>query len=257
MHFVGVIPARYESSRLPGKALIDLAGKPMIQWVYERCLQASVLREVWVATDDERIMAAVERFGGRAMMTDSAHHSGTDRVAEVARRLAGDVFVNIQGDEPLISPATVDAVCRPFQEDPTVRAATARVALGSRLEAESPHVVKVVTDRFGRALYFSRAAIPFPRDGSGHFFKHIGIYGYRREFLLELDRLQPSPLEGSERLEQLRFLENGVPVQVVTVQEDSLGVDTPQDVDRVRPILQNMETRSCTPLEDRNQGGRV
>ncbi len=256
MRFVGVIPARYESSRLPGKALIDLAGKPMIQWVYERCCQAAALQEVWVATDDARILAAVERFGGRAMMTGSAHRSGTDRVAEAAGKLPGDVFINIQGDEPLISPATVDAICQPFLDDPTVRTTTARIALSSQ-EAESPHVVKVVTDRFSRALYFSRAAIPFPRDGAAHFFKHIGIYGYRRQFLLELDRLLPSPLESSEKLEQLRFLENGIPIHVVTVLEDSLGVDTPQDVDRVIPILQNRGTRSSRRLEDRNQGGRV
>lgn len=244
MRFVGVVPARYQSIRLPGKALIEIAGKPLVQWVYERSCEASFLDEVWVATDDRRIQAAVERFGGKALMTSEEHRSGTDRVAEAASRIEADVYVNIQGDEPLISPSTVDAVCVPFTRDRDVQLTTASVLISRLEEAASPHVVKVVSDEQGRALYFSRAAIPHPRNPPASFFKHLGIYAYRRDLLLALGALRPSRLEKTEGLEQLRFLENGVPIRVVEVENDSLGVDTPEDVERVRPILQNRASGS-------------
>ena len=239
MHFVGVIPARLNSTRLPGKPLLEIAGKPLVQWVYLRARQASRLDEVIVATDDERVFSAVEAFGGSVLMTRADHVSGTDRVAEVAQSVEADVFVNIQGDEPLISPATIDQVCTPFERDSEIQVTTARFEITDPEEIESPHVVKVVVNRQDRALYFSRAAIPY-RRGHGPVYKHLGIYGYRREFLHILSELKSSTLEETERLEQLRLLENGIPVHVVEVQEDSLGVDTHEDIDRVRPLLENV-----------------
>ncbi len=239
MRFIGVIPARYASSRFPGKAIIKIAGKTLIQWVYERVCQACCLDDVVVATDDERILQVVEVFGGKVMMTRSGHISGTDRVAEVAESLPGDIFVNIQGDEPLIAPDTIEAVCAPFEDNPEIQVTTARVKITDSREVESPHAVKVVVNGRGQALYFSRSRIPYPRRPTS-FYKHLGIYAYRRDFLLALSELKPSPLENIEGLEQLRFLENGISVRVVEVREDSWGVDTIEDVDRVRPLLENM-----------------
>jgi 3-deoxy-manno-octulosonate cytidylyltransferase (CMP-KDO synthetase) len=238
MRFVGVIPARFCSTRLPGKPLLSIAGKPLIQWVYESASRARSLERVIVATDDLRIICAVEAFGGEARITRSDHLSGTDRVAELAAAIEADVFINVQGDEPLIAPATIDSVCAPFVDDPDLQIATARIRIADPQEAENPHVVKVVTDRDGRALYFSRSPIPYTRRAPAEFFRHIGIYGYRRDFLRALSSLRPSPLEYTEALEQLRFLENGYRVQVVEVSEDSLGIDTPEDVERVRPLLE-------------------
>ncbi len=212
----------------------------MIQWVYERSIQAACLAEVVVATDDARILDVVRRFDGRAMMTSPAHESGTDRVAEVAARIESDVFINVQGDEPLISPKTIDAVCQPFAADPKLLMSTARVELFEASEIETPHNVKVVTDRSGRALYFSRHPIPYVRGESGRHFKHLGVYGYRRELLQRLAEIPVSELERSERLEQLRFLDSGISIQVVTVEEDSVGVDTAEDLERVRPLLENL-----------------
>lgn len=239
MRFVGVIPARYNSSRIPGKPLIEIAGRPMIQWVYDRAGQASGLAEVIVATEDERVLRTVEDFGGRALMTRSDHQSGIDRVAEVAETVQGDVFVNIQGDEPLISADTIERVCSPFEGDPRVQVTTARVEITDPEEINNPHVVKVVTNDQGRALYFSRAPIPYLRNEPGSVYKHLGIYGYRREFLRMLSKLKPSKLEKVEALEQLRLLENGIPIQVVEVTKDSVGVDTLEDLERVRPLLEN------------------
>lgn len=239
MRFVGVIPARLTASRLPGKPLIEIAGKPLVQWVYDQACQAAFLNEVMVATDDEKVFQVVEGFGGKARMTRADHISGTDRVAEVAAVVAADVFINIQGDEPALSPATIDGVCAPFQDDPELQVATARVEISDLADIESPHVVKVVVDAQDRALYFSRSVVPYPRRLPATFYKHLGIYGYRREFLLGLPCLKPSRLERTEGLEQLRFLENGVTIKVVQVKEDSIGVDTPEDVERVRPLLEN------------------
>ena len=212
----------------------------MIQWVYERSSQARLLADVVVATDDAGLLEVVRNFGGRALMTSRRHGSGTDRVAEVAGLLDSDVFVNIQGDEPLISPNTIDAVCQPLIEDPGLLVSTACVELHEASEIATPHNVKVVTDRMGKALYFSRHPIPYQWEGSGRHFKHLGIYGYRRELLLRLPDMAASELERAERLEQLRFLEAGIEIRVVTVQENSVGVDTEADLERVRPFLENL-----------------
>ena len=239
MRFVSVIPARFDSSRLPGKPLLEVAGKPLIRWVYERAREALRVDEVMVATDDGRVQESVLSFGGTAVMTSRDHRSGTDRVAEVAREIEADVFVNIQADQPLISPATIDQVCTPFEEDGQIQVTTARVEITDPASIESPHVVKVVVDGRERALYFSRSVIPYPRRESGKYYKHIGIYAYRRELLLNLERLKPSELEEVESLEQLRWLENGIPIEVVEVYEDSQGVDIYDDIERVRPLLEN------------------
>lgn len=243
MHFVGVIPARFNSTRLPGKPLLEIAGKSLVQWVYERARQASRLDDIIVATDDERIFRAVEGFNGKVVMTSADHPSGTDRVAEVAQSIQADVFINIQGDEPLISPETIDSVCAPFERDADIQVTTACVEITDPEEINSPHAVKVVCNRQGWALYFSRATIPH-RRGVGPVYKHLGIYGYRRDFLRMFSSLEVSPLEKIERLEQLRLLENGIPVHVVEVQQDSLGVDTDEDIERVRPLLENEASRS-------------
>ena len=244
MRFVGVVPARFASTRLPGKPLLEIAGKPLIQWVYEAASQATCLERVVVATDDERIFRTVLAFGGQVMMTRSDHQSGTDRVAEIAACLDADVFVNVQGDEPLMAAGTIESVCKPFTLNPALQVSTARIRITDPEEARKPQVVKVVTDAAGRALYFSRSLIPFPRREPATWYKHIGIYAYRRQFLLALQDLKPSPLETAECLEQLRFLENGHVIEAVEVTEESLGIDTPEDLERVRPLLQNRPTAS-------------
>jgi len=217
----------------------------MIQWVHQRARQASRLDDIIVATDDERIFRAVEGFEGKAVMTSADHPSGTDRVAEVAQSIEGDVFINIQGDEPLIPTETIDSVCAPFERDADIQVTTACVQISDPAEVNSPHAVKVVFDPQGRALYFSRATIPH-RRGVGSVYKHLGIYGYRRDFLRVFSSLPVSPLEKIERLEQLRLLENGIPIHVVEVPQDSLGVDTDEDLDRVRPLLENEASGSRT-----------
>ena len=239
MRFAGVIPARYASTRLPGKPLIEIGGKTLVQWVYLRALESARLDRVLVATDDERILRSVRSWGGHAVMTSDRHRSGTERVAEVAQGIEADVFINLQCDEPALPPATIDRVCACFDEDPEVQVATACVPIPDPEKALDPNVVKVVTDSTGRALYFSRAPIPFAREGKAPFFKHLGIYGYRRRLLLNLSRLRPSPLEEIEKLEQLRFLENRIPIRVAAVDEDSVGVDTQEDLERVRPFFEN------------------
>ena len=211
----------------------------MIQWVYDRASQASSLAEVLVATEDERVLRTVEDFGGRALMTRSDHLSGLDRVAEVTEAIQGDVFVNIQGDEPLIAVDTIEKICSPFEGNARVQVTTARVEITDPEEINNPNVVKVVSNEQGRALYFSRAPIPYSRNQPGSIYKHLGIYGYRREFLGMLSKLRPSKLEEIEALEQLRLLENGIPIQVIEVAQDSVGVDTLEDLDRVRPLLEN------------------
>jgi 3-deoxy-manno-octulosonate cytidylyltransferase (CMP-KDO synthetase) len=238
---VGVIPARYASSRFPGKALAELCGRPLVQHVVERAGRAQMLDEVLVATDDRRIEAAVRGFGGRAVMTSPDHPSGTDRIAEVVRDLRCDLVVNIQGDEPLLDPAMVDAAVAPLAEDATIAMGTLARPMGPD-EATDPAKVKVVLDRQGFALYFSRAQIPFLRDGAAPgeaspFLLHIGLYVYRRETLLRLAGLPPSPLEERERLEQLRALEHGIRIRVVVAEHDSFGVDTPADLERVRRMM--------------------
>jgi 3-deoxy-manno-octulosonate cytidylyltransferase (CMP-KDO synthetase) len=238
---VVVIPARYESTRLPGKPLADLHGQPMIQRVYERARLARDVDRVVVATDDERIRAAVAAFGGEVVMTHRAHRTGTDRIAEVAASLDAEVIVNVQGDLPLLDPAMVEAAVAPLRDEGGLPMATIKTAIHSHAELENPNVVKVVTDRDGYALYFSRSPLPCHRDGAarggplGH--KHIGLYAYRRDFLLSFARLSPTPLEQAEQLEQLRALEWGFRIRVAEVAAASIEVDTPADLDRARAAL--------------------
>lgn len=238
---VGIIPARYASSRFPGKALADLAGKPMVQHVVERAMRASLLDEVLVATDDSRIAEAVQRFGGTARMTSPTHPSGTDRIAEVVRDLACDLVVNIQGDEPLIDPAVIDQAVKPLADDSSIDMGTLARPMGLD-EAADPGKVKVVVDRRGFALYFSRSRIPYIRDDrppptARPYLLHMGLYVYRRETLLRLAALPPTPLEERERLEQLRALEHGIRIRVVVAEHESFGVDTPADLERVRRLV--------------------
>jgi 3-deoxy-manno-octulosonate cytidylyltransferase (CMP-KDO synthetase) len=239
---IAVIPARFDSTRFPGKPLVDLHGRPMIEHVYRRAAAARGVSRVIVATDDERVRGAVERFGGEAVMTSTRHRSGTDRLAEVAASLTCDVLVNVQGDEPLIQPSAIASAIDALLDAPEIDIATLRYPLTVPAEYESPHVVKVVVDRQGNALYFSRAPIPHERGGHGGVpppgtFKHIGLYVYRRHSLLALAALEPTPLELAESLEQLRALEHGLRIRTVETAHDTIGVDTPEDLEHVRRLL--------------------
>ncbi len=243
MNVLGIIPARYASTRFPGKPLVSIAGKPLIQHVVERCRQAATLNEVIVATDDDRIRDVAANFC-RVEMTAAEHSSGTDRIAEVARHCACDAIVNIQGDEPLIDPAVIDVVAMALTE---IEMSTAATPIKEVAEYENPNVVKVVVNAAGRALYFSRRTIPYVREAASRsgleqlaafpFLKHLGIYGYRRETLLRLVKLPVSPLEQAEKLEQLRALENGFAIAVRLVNYDSVGVDVPADILRVERLM--------------------
>jgi 3-deoxy-manno-octulosonate cytidylyltransferase (CMP-KDO synthetase) len=239
--FVVIIPARYASSRFPGKPLADLAGKPMIAQVCARAAQAGA-SAVHVATDDERIARAVRGHGFSVVMTGAGHASGTDRLAEAARalRLAdGEIVVNVQGDEPLIPPALIRAVAARLENERSVSMATACHALHDAAQAASPHVVKVVLDAQGYALYFSRSRIPYPRAGEAACYRHAGIYAYRARFLKQFAALEPAPLERAEALEQLRALWHGHRIAVVVSDaEIPPGVDTPEDLEAVRRMLQ-------------------
>lgn len=243
MKIIGVIPARYASTRFPGKSLCNIDGKPLIRHVVERCRGARSLAEVVVATDDERIFRAVSGFCD-VEMTRQDHPSGSDRIAEVVARRDCDAVVNVQGDEPLIDPAVIDAVARELE---SADMSTAATPIRDPVAWSSPNTVKVVMGLQGRALYFSRSTIPFARDAATlpleqrvaafPVMKHLGIYGYRRETLLRLVQMPQSPLEQAEKLEQLRALENGISIAVVRVNHDSIGVDVPEDVERVERLL--------------------
>ncbi len=243
MKILGVIPARFASTRFPGKPLHVIAGKPLLQWVVEQCQKASTLSKVIVATDDTQIWEVAQRFC-EVEMTGAQHKSGTDRIAEVAERHDCEALVNIQGDEPLIEPAVIDAVAEALKN---AEMSTAATPIKERLEYDNPNVVKVVVNRLGQALYFSRRTIPYVRDAASAsveeqlaafpFWKHLGIYGYRRETLLRLVRFPESRLENAEKLEQLRALDNGIQISVVPVDYESIGVDVPSDVQRVEQIL--------------------
>jgi 3-deoxy-manno-octulosonate cytidylyltransferase (CMP-KDO synthetase) len=242
---VAIIPARYHSTRLPGKPLVSLAGRPLIEHVYRRAARVPGVSSVVVATDDHRIAAAVDAFGGACRMTDPGHRSGTDRLAEVASTLACDLVVNVQGDEPFIDPGAIASALAPFDE-PGVQMTTLRRPLATPAEFDDPNVVKVVVDARGDALYFSRAPIPWARDAADHFAegptaKHIGLYVYRRDFLLTFASLPPGPLERAESLEQLRALEHGYRIRTVVTAHDSVGVDTPDDLARARRHLEDLE----------------
>lgn len=242
MNIVTVIPARYAATRLPAKPLADICGKPMIQWVYERALAAPSHGRVIVATDDERIATAVRSFGGEAVMTDTNLPSGTDRVAAVADQVPGDLYVNVQGDEPLMAPEAIEAAIQ-LVASRRFRMGTVMSPLRNAAELDNPAVVKVLGDREGRAIYFSRHPIPYSRgqrpseNGSYICRRHVGIYSYDRETLFRIRALQPSQIELGEMLEQLRAMEEGIPIGISEVDFHSIGVDTPEDLERVREWL--------------------
>lgn len=236
------IPARYQSSRFPGKPLALIAGKPMIQRVYERAAACPQLTDVYVATDDERISGCVEDFGGKAIMTDNSHRSGTDRIAQAASIInlePDDIIVNIQGDQPVFDPAIVSQLVEPLEKDRTISMTTLKHRISDPSSVQNPNHVKVVTDKEGFALYFSRHPIPYYRDSEEFVkhFKHLGFYGFRMGFLLQFTRLSEGVLESAEKLEQLRVLEHGFRIMVVETTFDSVEVDVPQDVVRVEEAL--------------------
>ena len=241
-----VIPARYESTRLPGKPLRLIAGKPMIVRVYERAKLAKLATDVIVATDDERIKKAVEDAGGVAVMTRKDHNTGTDRLAEVAQKFADiDVIINVQGDEPLIDPALIDNLAKLFETDENLQMATVKTEIKNEEDMKNPNNVKVVTDKAGYALYFSRSLMPYPRKtGVAKVYKHIGIYAYRRDFLLKYAKMESTPLEATESLEQLRALENGYKIKVIETDKEFVGVDTEEDLKRVNEIYGEAEASS-------------
>ncbi len=249
-----IIPARYASTRLPGKPLVDIAGKPMIVLVAERARQVAAINRVIVATDDQRVFDAVTAHNLEVMMTSPDHRTGTDRLAEVAAKLDADIIVNVQGDEPLIEPATIEAAIAPLLTDTSIVMSTTAEPIESAEDLTNPNVVKVVTDADGFALYFSRSPIPFPRtvvqqygsieaaiaaepDLLKQYSKHTGMYVYRRAFLLDYAKLPATPLEQLELLEQLRALEHGYRIKVACVAHRSIGVDTPEDLERVRQMF--------------------
>jgi 3-deoxy-manno-octulosonate cytidylyltransferase (CMP-KDO synthetase) len=237
-----VIPSRYASTRLPGKPLVQLAGKPMVQHVYERAKGAQTVHRVIVATDDQRIMDAVAAFGGEARMTRSDHRTGTERIAEVAAHEPGDVFVNVQGDEPLIDPVAIDTAVGALLEEPQAQISTVATAIRHAGDIMDPNVVKTVLDFDDNALYFSRAPIPWIRDTQQKvhvkYWKHLGLYVFQRAALLEFPTLPQGELEKIEQLEQLRWLENGWKIRVAEVAHDAVSVDVPEDVARVEKLMQ-------------------
>jgi 3-deoxy-manno-octulosonate cytidylyltransferase (CMP-KDO synthetase) len=253
MKIVAVIPARYGSTRFEGKPLADILGKPMIQHVYEGVCQSRLIDEVIVATDDQRILDAVQGFGGKGMMTSPTHFTGTDRVAEVAGKLRSEIIVNVQGDEPLIEGSFVDKAIYPLLKNDTILMSTLMTRMKEVKDWLNPHIVKVVVDKHGFALYFSRSPIPFPRDLNvekllsspfgrkeglpRQVFKHIGVYVYRRKFLFQFSKMKPTPLEKLEKLEQLRVLENGYSIKITPVDYEPICVDTPEDIQKIVSFL--------------------
>lgn len=241
MKIIGVIPARYASTRLKGKVLADINGKPMIQHVWERAKKSRELQDVIIAVDDERILQKAKEFGAKAVLTAKEHASGSDRVAEAAKSLEVDVIINIQGDEPLIDPKAIDALAKAMKDDSSCSMATLIKTIEDEKEINDPNVVKVVIDHQENALYFSRAPIPYHRDqkafGSNRCYKHLGIYAYRKEFLLKFISLPKSFLEKTEQLEQLRVLEAGYKIKTVLTDMETISVDTEADLIRVRKFL--------------------
>ena len=235
---VALIPARLESTRLPNKALRLIAGHPMIAWVYHHARRAASLDQVLIATDASEIVDYCRTAGIPVEMTSATHRSGTDRIVEVMSRVPADIYVNIQGDEPMVTAEHIEMMLKPFHVSPDTQVSTLKVAI-SNDEARNPNNVKVVTDLAGRALYFSRAMIPHDRDGSGavQYYKHMGLYAYSAAALARFKTLPPSMLEQLEKLEQLRLLENGVPIHVVETRQDTIGVDTEEDLRKVEEIF--------------------
>ena len=238
MKFLGVIPSRYASTRLEGKPLKDICGHTMVEWVYKRALK-SKLDGVVVATDDERIVDEVKSFGGNVILTRKDHINGTSRIAEVCETYTDyDVIVNIQGDEPLIEPDMINSIIDSFIEDNTIPMSTLKYKLTDMTEIENPNAVKVVTDKNDFAIYFSRSVIPYPRNlNMNNYYKHVGIYGYKREFVMEYAKMASTPLELSESLEQLRVLENGYKIKVLETPYKIIGVDTQEELERVREYI--------------------
>ncbi len=248
MKIVAVIPARWDSSRLMGKVLADINGKPMVQHVWEKVCRAHEVDEVVIAVDREKVLKVVESFGAKAIFTSPEQPSGTDRIAEIAGSIDADVFINVQADEPLVHPLMIDDLARVFEYEEGVRMATLIKRIHKKEEISDPHVVKVVVDRKGYALYFSRSAIPYIRDCEGteslgeadiskRYFKHIGLYAYTKDFLFTYTNLPKSSLETDEKLEQLRVLEHGYKIKTVETRYDTIGVDTPEDLEKVRALL--------------------
>lgn len=241
MDTVGIIPARFYSSRFEGKVLVDINGKPMVQHVWERAKQSKLLDDLIVACDDERVFKAVEDFGGKAILTAREHTSGTERITEIVNPLDVKIVVNIQGDEPMIHPSMIDGVAEALLEDDTLDVATVIKKIEQSQEISDPNVVKVVFDKHNFALYFSRSTIPFARDKATSqkviHYKHIGLYAYTKDFLFTYKNLAESNLEKLEKLEQLRILENGYRIKVIETKFETFGVDTPDDLARVRKYL--------------------
>ena len=241
---IGIIPARYGSTRLPGKPLKMIAGKPMIEHVYRRAEQTTHLSAVFVATDDLRIKTVVEAFGGKAVMTSADHQTGTDRLVEAIGGLdldREDIVVNIQGDEPLLEPKMVDELVKPLLDDRDLVMSTLKHRIHEAEELNNPNVVKVVTDHSGFALYFSRSPLPYNRTGAEvTYYKHVGLYAYRQAFLLQYASMERTPLETAESLEQLRALENGYGIKVVETNYQTIGVDSPADLERVKRLLEEV-----------------
>ena len=235
-----IIPARWASTRFPGKPLVPLRGKPLVQHVWERAGRAKRVGRIIIATDDMRIAEAAFDFGAEVALTSPKHPTGTDRLAEVVRQLkSAPIILNVQGDEPDIAPSTIDRLAEALQDDPKLGMVTAANPLTDPADVQDPNVVKVVTDLAGRALYFSRSVIPHDRDGRGgvKYLRHQGIYGYRRKVLLAFVKWKPTPLEKAEKLEQLRALEHGIAIGVIVVRRESVGVDVPGDVAKAERAL--------------------
>jgi len=240
MEVIGIIPARFQSTRFEGKVIADINGKPMVQHVWERAKQAKLLDDLIIACDDERIYKVVKEFGGNAIFTAKGHASGTDRITEIANPLDVKIVVNIQADEPMLHPTMIDGVVESLKMDKALVAATVIKKIEQPEEINDPNVVKVVIDKNNFALYFSRLPIPFIRDGQNQeavYYKHLGLYGYTKDFLFTYKNLSQSRLEKLEKLEQLRILENGYRIKVVETKFETYGVDTPQDLLRVRKYL--------------------
>jgi 3-deoxy-manno-octulosonate cytidylyltransferase (CMP-KDO synthetase) len=234
-----VIPTRYESKRFPGKALVKMGEKPLIQYVYERAQEVRGARQVLVATDDERIKKAVEEFGGQVVMTSTDHKCGTERVAEAAESLQAEIIINLQGDEPLIEPGSIEQLIAAMADNPKLPMATLKTRIVDEKELRNPNVVKVVTDRDDFALYFSRSVIPHQgKDADRGAFKHIGVYAYRKDFLRQYARLGQTELEKREKLEQLRVLENGFKIMVVQTEHDSIAVNTLKELELVITLME-------------------
>ena len=240
MKFLGVIPARYESSRLPKKPLKDICGYPMIEWVYKRALKSN-LDKVIVATDSKEVYEAVKKFGGDVILTREDHLNGTSRIAEVCEKITDfDVIINIQGDEPLIEKDMINSLIDSFKVERNLKMSTLKHKLHSWEDIENPNFVKVVTDKNDYAIYFSRSVIPYPRNKNmGNYFKHVGIYGYKRDFVLDYFKMESTPLENSESLEQLRVLENGYKIKVLETNFEVIGVDTQEELEKVRLHIKN------------------